>query len=113
MKHNASSFKMVPDNVRSVAKQVSVFLKSKGVPHAIIGGIAVSTYSPPRTTEDVDFMIPEYSSDVIYELDPAPTVIRRLISCFFRMIFRKRYFPSGRVLTEYPYFQRTPSFCLK
>jgi hypothetical protein len=64
---------MVPESVKSVAKQVSEHLKSKGIKHAIIGGIAVSAFSPPRTTEDVDFLIPESDSGVVYEFgDPAP-----------------------------------------
>lgn len=75
MKYNEAAFDMVPEKVRNIAKQVSDFLKSKGVPHAIIGGMAVSAYSPPRTTEDVDFLILESNSDVVYELDPSPTAV--------------------------------------
>lgn len=68
MRYNESAFKMVPESVKSVAKQVSDHLNSRGVPHALVGGMAVSAYQPPRMTEDVDFLVPDSSISVIEEL---------------------------------------------
>jgi hypothetical protein len=59
---------MVPEHVKSAAKQVSEFLTKKGIAHAVIGGMAVSAFSPPRMTEDVDFLVPESALDTIREL---------------------------------------------
>lgn len=68
MRFNISAFQMVPGNVKETAKYVSEFLNSNGVPHAVIGGMAVSAYSPPRMTQDVDFLVPENSLNVIRKL---------------------------------------------
>lgn len=65
------AFKLVPEGVKSAARQVSEHLTSKGVPHAVIGGMAVSAYSPPRMTEDVDFLVPESALSAIREMGDA------------------------------------------
>jgi hypothetical protein len=75
MRYNVGAFDMVPDPVKAAAKKVSAFLKAKGVKHALIGGMGVSAYSPPRTTADVDFLIPEADSGVAYELGEDPTPV--------------------------------------
>lgn len=67
-KYNVAAFDMVPATVKEVAKEVSAHLTSKGVPHAVIGGMAVSTYSPPRMTKDVDFLVPSSALEAIREL---------------------------------------------
>lgn len=68
MRYNEAAFKMVPEGVRKTAQQVSKFLDSHGVTHAVIGGIAVSAYSPPHMTSDVDFLVPESALFVIQEM---------------------------------------------
>lgn len=75
MFNKTSAFDMVPPGVRDAAKKMSAELSSRGVPHAVIGGMAVSAYSPPRTTGDVDFLIPESFSSVAYEFQDDPTPI--------------------------------------
>lgn len=65
MRYFTSAFDMVPQNTRDVAKSVSEFLDDKGISHAVIGGMAVSAYSPPRMTQDVDFLVP---SDCLSQL---------------------------------------------
>jgi len=70
MRFNVSAFKMVPEGVKGAARHVSDFLESRGVPHAVIGGMAVSAYSPPRMTEDVDFLVPESALSIIQEMGP-------------------------------------------
>lgn len=73
MKYNTAAFKMVPEGIKSTARQVSEYLTSQGITHAVIGGMAVSAYSPPRMTEDVDFLVPESALSVIQELgDTSP-----------------------------------------
>ena len=39
------------------AEQVSSMLRDLGVPHALIGGLAVGVHGHPRTTKDVDFLV--------------------------------------------------------
>lgn len=58
MRFFTSAFDMVPQTTKDAAKMVSDFLDQKGVSHAVIGGMAVSAYSPPRMTQDVDFLVP-------------------------------------------------------
>lgn len=70
-RYNIAAFDMVPATVKEVAKEVSDHLTSKGVPHAVIGGMAVSTYSPPRMTKDVDFLVPSSALEAIRELGDA------------------------------------------
>ena len=73
MRYNTAAFKMVPEGIKSTARQVSEYLTSQGIIHAVIGGMAVSAYSPPRMTEDVDFLVPESALSVIQELgDTSP-----------------------------------------
>lgn len=68
MRYNVAAFKMVPEGVKSAARQVSEHLDSLGIPHAVIGGMAVSAYSPPRMTEDVDFLVPDSALSAIQEM---------------------------------------------
>jgi hypothetical protein len=39
------------------AEQVSSMLRDLGVPHALIGGLAVGVHGHPRATKDVDFLV--------------------------------------------------------
>lgn len=73
-----SPFRMVPETVKSVAKQVSEFLFQRGVSHAVIGGMAVSAYSPARMTEDVDFIIPAADEGVLFDLGDRTTTFNGL-----------------------------------
>lgn len=67
MKRLFAAFDLVPPGVRDVAKKMAGELSSRGIPYAVIGGVAVSAYSPPRTTQDVDFLIPEAHASVAEE----------------------------------------------
>lgn len=44
---------------------MSEFLDSRGIPHALAGGMAVGAYSTGRTTTDVDFVIPYDEASVV------------------------------------------------
>ena len=46
-------------NVKAVGLEEIAFIRSKlsGIPHALIGGQAISSYIKPRSTLDVDFLI--------------------------------------------------------
>ena len=70
-RYNIAAFDMVPASVKEVALKVSKHLKERNVPHAVIGGMAVSAYSPPRMTKDVDFLVPSSALDAIRELGDA------------------------------------------
>jgi len=39
------------------AEQVSAILRELGIPHALIGGLAVGIHGHPRATKDVDFLV--------------------------------------------------------
>lgn len=39
------------------AEQVSSMLRDLGVPHALVGGLAVGVHGHPRATKDVDFLV--------------------------------------------------------
>lgn len=67
-RYNVAAFDMVPASVKEVAAEVSKHLTFKGVSHAVIGGMAVSAYSPPRMTKDVDFLVPSSGLEAIREL---------------------------------------------
>lgn len=67
MRYNVGAFDMVPASIRDVAKKMSGELAKRGIPHAVIGGMAVSAFSPPRTTNDVDFLISESDAGVAEE----------------------------------------------
>jgi hypothetical protein len=49
------------------AKKMAEHLKQLGVPYAIIGGLAVYQHGYPRTTKDVDILIPQESLKKIHE----------------------------------------------
>lgn len=45
-----------PD-VAAAVREASRFLTARGIRHAVCGGVAVSAYSRPRNTKDVDFLV--------------------------------------------------------
>jgi hypothetical protein len=49
----------VSEKVMLAAFDASKKLESLGIPHAIIGGIAVGAHGAPRATTDVDFLVSE------------------------------------------------------
>ena len=49
----------VSEKVLTAAFEASEQLRSLGIPHAIIGGIAVGAHGAPRATKDVDFLVNE------------------------------------------------------
>jgi hypothetical protein len=48
---------VVSERILSRAVEVSRRLTTAGVPHALIGGLAVGLYASPRHTKDVDFLV--------------------------------------------------------
>lgn len=47
-----------PERIEKAARAFSQKLTELGIPHALIGGLAASTWSEPRATKDVDFLVP-------------------------------------------------------
>lgn len=62
-----TSSEMIPESLKTVAKNVSAVLKEKGILHALVGGIAAGVYSNPRTTGDIDFIIPSSAESELQE----------------------------------------------
>lgn len=54
--------------VIEVAREVSARLRERGVPHALVGGLAVGAYGYERYTRDVDVLIPSDRRDVLKTL---------------------------------------------
>lgn len=48
---------MIPEQVTAAASTVSRLFQGAGIPHAFIGGLAVSAYGYARMTEDVDVLV--------------------------------------------------------
>jgi len=70
---NAAAFDAIPGEIQDVARSVSEFLESRGVPHALAGGMAVGAYSSGRMTTDVDFVIPADDASIVSEFgEPHP-----------------------------------------
>lgn len=58
----------VSPNVVSAAEAASRQLSHMGIPHVLIGGLAVGAHGAPRATKDVDFLVRQrdaFSGDVI------------------------------------------------
>jgi hypothetical protein len=74
--------------VVEVAKETSERLRLRGVPHALVGGLAVAAHGFERYTKDVDVLVPSDRRDVlktvsrstIYGLDFKPGVPLRGVS---------------------------------
>lgn len=47
----------VPEDVRNAALDVHGRLQSQGIPHMLVGGLAVGARGYPRSTKDADFMV--------------------------------------------------------
>lgn len=75
-RHNADPLLAVIEPVKAAARQASANLRSAGVPHALIGGIGVSAYAPPRATTDVDFLIASDALSRIAEGSPLSPPVR-------------------------------------
>lgn len=56
-----------------VARNVSARLSSEGVPHALVGGLAVGAHGWDRATSDIDFLVPRSSMRRLMRL---PDVVR-------------------------------------
>ena len=70
----------ISDDVMSAARDASSVLTSLGIPHALIGGIAVGCYGAARATGDVDFLVHEadafVGSTVLSFRGGVPIVVR-------------------------------------
>ena len=49
--------------IGEAVREASAALTRLGIRHALCGGIAVSSYATPRTTQDVDFLVGEEAFD--------------------------------------------------
>lgn len=54
----SEAFGAVAPRIEEVARSLSEHLTSQGVPHALVGGLAVGSYGYPRATTDVDAILP-------------------------------------------------------
>jgi hypothetical protein len=71
-----------------VAKEASERLRARGVPHALVGGLAVAAHGFERYTKDVDLLVPSDRRDVLktasrstlYRLDFRPSAPLRGVS---------------------------------
>jgi len=52
----------ISNNVMSAAHVASEQLRTLGIAHAIIGGIAVGAHGAPRATKDVDFLVHQHEA---------------------------------------------------
>jgi hypothetical protein len=50
---------IVSDRVLGAYRKASARLKKLGIPHVVVGGLAVGAWGHPRATKDVDFLIKE------------------------------------------------------
>lgn len=50
---------VVSSRILDALKQASATLDALGIPHAIVGGLAVGAWGHPRATKDVDFLVRE------------------------------------------------------
>lgn len=50
---------VVAPEILSAAEIASAKLREAGIPHALVGGLAVGAHGYPRTTDDVDFLVGE------------------------------------------------------
>jgi hypothetical protein len=48
---------VVHPDILERTEQISRTLTALGIPHALIGGLAVGVYGHPRATKDVDFLV--------------------------------------------------------
>ena len=48
---------VVSADILATAEEVSRRLTALGVPHALVGGLAVGVHGHPRATRDVDFLV--------------------------------------------------------
>lgn len=54
--------------VREVALDASARLTRRGVPHALVGGLAVQAHGFERYTKDVDLLVPSHRPEVLKEV---------------------------------------------
>lgn len=62
--------KVIPQELSNFAYWIQKYFNDNGIPHAIIGGIAVGAYAKPRTTSDVDVVIHRKDLDKVLALFP-------------------------------------------
>lgn len=48
---------VVASEILAAAETASAKLRETGIPHALVGGLAVGAHGYPRTTDDVDFLV--------------------------------------------------------
>ena len=55
---------VVAPEILAAAEVASRKLREAGIPHALAGGLAVGAHGYPRTTDDVDFLVPRSQRDL-------------------------------------------------
>jgi len=53
----AKAFEVVSDSIRRATLDSSKQMAGAGIPHALVGGLAVGAHGWPRATKDVDFLV--------------------------------------------------------
>lgn len=59
---------VVAADVLATAEEVSRRLAALGVPHALVGGLAVGVHGHPRATRDVDFLVGKEAFSQVFPL---------------------------------------------
>jgi hypothetical protein len=65
---------MIPVSVREAGRRADADLRARGVPHLLIGGMAVNAHGYRRATSDVDYLVPwpalsDLPGDSLYEAE--------------------------------------------
>lgn len=54
--------------LRETLKLVHGLLDGAGIPHALIGGLALASYGSPRATDDLDLMVPDDNRSLVSDI---------------------------------------------
>lgn len=65
-----AAYEEIAEPIRKAVKSASKMLSMNNVPHAVVGGIAVGTYAPGRSTKDIDILIDSKSSTTVMRIFP-------------------------------------------
>jgi len=91
--------------VVQTARKVAEILAQRDIPHLIVGGIAVQEHGYPRTTIDVDIVVPDVLEAVEWLTADLSGPFRRVKGCDDRLEDRRNgvmvdLLPAGRVLKQ-------------
>src|SRR5688572_20992752 len=58
----------LPEALSAALRDLSYRFTTRGIEHAVIGGVAMSLHGPPRATVDLDFLIDAAAADQAHEI---------------------------------------------